>query len=74
MSWNYRVIEKKDGTGTTFAIHEVYYDEEGSPYLCTINAVAPMGETLEDLRADVKFYNTALEKPVLDYETIVGRE
>ena len=74
LSWNYRVLSRKDSDDMkTFAIHEVYYDEEGTPTSCTLEAVSPMGETLEELQADMQYYNKALENPVLDYDTIGRR-
>jgi len=66
MSWNYRVIEKKEGDTTVFAIHEVYYSENGDSV--TVNNVAPYGDTLEELRGDLRHMVEALNKPVMKYE------
>lgn len=30
MSWNYRIVKYRDGSG--FGLHEVYYDREGLPW------------------------------------------
>jgi len=65
MTWNYRVIQRVEPT--TYAIHEVYYDN-GIPKLVTENAVAPMGESPEELRRDCQHYILALDKPILDYD------
>ena len=68
--WNYRVVERDD----TFAIHEAYYDDAGNVTHITAEPVAPMGESLAELRADMEHYRRALDEPVLRYEDIVGDE
>jgi hypothetical protein len=75
-TWNYRVLKKTDQkTGeTTYAIHEVYYDDTGKPDGCTKNSVAPMGETLEELKRDMEHYRLALGKPVLAYDGLEETE
>ena len=75
-TWNYRVLERKDKkTGENpYAIHEVYYNEEGKPDGCTENAVAPMGESLEELNNDIVHYLRALKKPVLVYDSLEEAE
>lgn len=35
MSWNYRIVQYKDGSG--YGLHEVYYDDEGQPWSMTKN-------------------------------------
>jgi hypothetical protein len=54
-----------------YAIHEVYCDEEGSPWICTEDPVWPEGDTLDDFRAEVQRYLDALEQPVLEYAPLV---
>jgi hypothetical protein len=66
-TWNYRVILKSGG----YAIHEVYYDEEGEPWTCTEDPVCPEGDTLEALREEMEYYRLALERPVLEYADLV---
>ena len=67
MTWNYRVVQRVEQTCTTYAIHEVFYGN-GIPKLVTEDAVAPMGESLEELRRDIEHYMLALDKPILDYD------
>ncbi len=55
-----------------FAIHEVYYDDSGEPYLVTEDPCYPQGETLEELEKDFVLYQKALEEPVLNYEDFAG--
>jgi hypothetical protein len=53
----------------TFGIHEVYYTD-GEPSMVTVDAMDPHGETFEELKQDLEWYQRALEKPVLNYEDI----
>ena len=64
---NYRVILKNG----QYAIHEVYYDEQGEPWTCTEDPVCPEGGTLDDFRAEMEHYQHALELPVLEYADLV---
>jgi hypothetical protein len=66
-TWNYRVIEN-DGV---FAIHEAYYDDAGKVITIAVESVAPLGESLAELRADLEYYNQALARPVLRYEDFI---
>lgn len=74
--WNYRVIRKTHDCESiinpgekwvTFGIHEVYYTD-GKPSMTTEDAMEPHGETLEELLEDMKHFQLALDKPVLNYE------
>lgn len=69
-TWNYRVVE----TEGVFAIYEASYDDAGNVTGMTAEPVAPMGESLEELRADLEHYLKALAAPLLHYEDIVGAE
>jgi hypothetical protein len=69
MTWNYRVVKHTDSEGIThFGIHEVYYDKDGRPSMYTESAMAPYGETLEELAEDLERMREALIKPVLTDE------
>jgi hypothetical protein len=70
VSWNHRVLRRKEGEGYTYAIHEVYYDPDGNVAACTENPVAPYGESLDELIEDVESYRRALNLPVIDYDTV----
>ena len=71
-TWNYRVLKKTDRESgeTIYAIHEVYYNEAGKPEGCTENSVAPMGESLEELKERYRALYAALSKPVLIYDSL----
>lgn len=73
MVWNYRVMrhEAKAANDEPFyAIHEVYYREDGSVSSWTLEPCgSPSGETQEEMRRDLARIITALTKPPLDYAT-----
>jgi len=70
MSWNHRVVKKTFSDQTEdeewYEIHEVYYDKRGKIEGMTVNAVAPGGRTIEELRSELKMMLKCLEKPILD--------
>ena len=75
MSWNYRVLRQvelgPDGKEMIYyGIHEVYYNSAGVPTTCSINPMSPFGETFEELVSDLRYFSEALEKPVLDFDSI----
>ena len=65
MAWNYRII--KNTQFSTYAIHEVYYKEDGSIEGSTESPVYVLGETIDELRADIGYMQDAFTKPVLVY-------
>lgn len=66
-TWNYRVIRREHKTGdATFQIHEVYYDESGNIDGWTKEAVEPSGETIGELREDIRYFHSAFRKEVLE--------
>ena len=66
MSWNHRVIRRTSETGSvSYQIHEVYYDEQDRVEAWTESPVAPMGETLHELRDELGQFLRALDSPVL---------
>lgn len=69
--WNYRIIRKiHEHNGekwVQFGLHEVYYTD-GKPSMCSVDAMEPHGETLDELLEDMKHFQSALAKPTLNYE------
>ena len=49
-----------------YAIHEVFYDEEGEPWTCSEEPVCPAGDTFAALREEMEHCQRALEWPVLE--------
>lgn len=65
MSWNYRVVRYKDGSG--FGVHEVYYDGDGKATQMTERAVGFVGESVEEVSAAMrKARQEAFTRPVFD--------
>jgi hypothetical protein len=76
MSWNYRVLKQKsiygnsDGSFTeeeTFAIYEVYYDDDGKVNGYGKEATV-YGESVSEVRQVLEMMKEALDKPVIDVE------
>ena len=67
MNWDYRVI-KHSGM---FTIHEVYYNDKGDITSISQDPMGPSGDTLEELKDDMKYFLQALDMPVLEKEEIV---
>jgi hypothetical protein len=75
MTWNYRIIEHKNTDGSSwFAIHEVYYDEAGTPEHCSEEPCFAHGEDVETLITDMQYMTQALNKPVLRYSDFDKKE
>jgi hypothetical protein len=66
MTWKDRVVRTTDGEEESFAIYEVYYDDDGCPEARTEEPVHPAGETVEELAEDLLYYQAAVREPVLD--------
>lgn len=75
--WNHRVVKQRhpdllSETGFTdyFGIHECFYDDDGTKPGWTTDPIAPVSESLEDLRETLERMLRALDKPVIiDTET-----
>jgi hypothetical protein len=66
MTWNYRVVKR----GVQFAIHEVFYRDDGTVQGYSAEPVYPRAESTEDLAAELARYAEALNKPVLQYDEL----
>ena len=68
MSWNYRVIRKRHAeTDTvTYQIHEVYYGEDREIEHWTNDPVEPLGETVAELREDIRCFLHAFRHQILE--------
>lgn len=71
MSWNYRVVKHVRGDGnpphgdTSYNVHEVYYNEDGSVRGWTDREVSPHGEDAKEFRGSLMLYQAAMKRPVL---------
>ena len=84
MHWNYRVVYHPSSTYKVgevefereeyVAIHEVHYDKDGNPELVTEEARNIIGDEGSDSLISIKWtldkMLEALQKPILDYETL----
>lgn len=70
MTWNYRIMRRKypHQDEYYFEIHEVYYTKSGKVWSWSEEPCGPAGDTIGDLRSDIKLFRAALDKPILDYE------
>jgi hypothetical protein len=69
MVWNHRVVRKTygdDPINVYYEIHEAYYPEPGARAdMTTLEACAPIGETLSALRRELEMMLRACDHPVL---------
>jgi hypothetical protein len=67
--WNHRVLrfeERKYGMEDNYyALHEVYYNEDGKPNGYAQGAETLVSETVEGIKWYLDQFNKALEKPIL---------
>jgi hypothetical protein len=61
-TWNHRV-RLRNGW---FEIVEAYYDDAGKLEGQTVDAIAPGGETVDELRDELNRMLRALDEPVID--------
>ena len=66
MTWNHRVIRHVYDGEETFAIHEVFYDADGDPILCTTDAVGVWGNTIDEVKQILKWMSRAVRQPILN--------
>ena len=73
MSWNYRIMRRNgiDLCGVEyewFELHEVYYDSDGKVDGYTIDAIAPGGDDINELKENLFQMMKAFNKPILEFE------
>jgi hypothetical protein len=74
MSHNYRIVKtvNPETQESWYAIHTVYYNEDGIMDLVGTVGASTYGETKEELLEDVELYMQALKKPIVEYNTLTG--
>jgi hypothetical protein len=66
-TWNHRAfLHRHPEWGDWYTIREAYYDKEGNVDGWTVEAIAPGGETIEELRTELQRMLKCLDQPVLD--------
>ena len=66
MSWNYRIVRRNYRYGSSYSIHETFY-ENGVPFGISENPIAPFGEDLEELETSFELMKEAFKKDILEY-------
>jgi hypothetical protein len=71
--YDYRVVRKQIGLSDDYAyeVYEVGYDKVGEIESISPSPVTPFGTTIPDIRRDLTEFQYALNKPVIDFETVV---
>ena len=67
MTWNYRILAQEYKGELWFGIHEIYYNDDGIPDMCTEDAVGVVGDNLAEISDTLKWMKKALKKPILSY-------
>lgn len=75
-TWNNRILRKTDAAGDSvfYMVHEVFYRDDGGIEGWTVEPVTPGGETLAELREDVRHFLHACRRPVLEEQEVDGRQ
>lgn len=69
MSWNYRVTRRTVQDEVAYEIREVYYSVDGKIKMWSTHAMAPFGETKDELKQNLEQMMSCLTEPVLDLDT-----
>ena len=67
MTWNHRVLAHERKGELTFGIHEVFYNDDGIPDMCTEDAVGVVGDNLAGISQTLRLMLSALIEPILNY-------
>lgn len=67
MHWSHRIVKKTTSRGVFYGIHEVFFDKDGKPEGCTVDPVAPFGDTIGELRRDYERQAMAFHHEPLDF-------
>lgn len=68
MTWNYRVMKRKNELGEfEFGIYEVYYDEAGKKISCTEKSLTPLCPSPDDLLHELTLMMEAFKDDTLTF-------
>jgi len=73
MTWNYRIVKRGEDEEIFYGVYEVYYNENGEPYLVTEDPINLQAETVEELVEDMTYISKAFEESILTYEDFEER-
>jgi hypothetical protein len=68
MTWNHRLVKRAHDNEVFYAIHEVYYDEQGNPESITQDPVGVSEQSKGDVMTTLRLMERALTMPTLNYE------
>lgn len=68
MSWSYRIVKKKNNDAVWYGIHEVFYDDEGKPTMCTEDPITLEAESMKDFGWMLSQFKIATNQPWLNYK------
>ena len=68
MTWNYRLVKSTQGDLVLYSIHEVYYDDHGTPKSITELPVSVIEQSKGDIMTTLRNMERALTMPTLNYE------
>lgn len=69
-TWNFRVARRTLDGETSYGIHEIYYSSDGGIRFWTSDPVDPFGETVEELREDLRRMFAATFEDVIDLDAL----
>jgi ATP-dependent 26S proteasome regulatory subunit len=79
MKFNYRILHtyhppmnKHDAGTDQYAVHKVYYDDEGDPVEIAAMPMRPITDDIGDLRKQVEQMAKAVELPTLNADEYGG--
>lgn len=76
MYWNHRIVKKGYKSGqfewSTYSIHEIYYNEDGSVHGWVAEMSSPYGESIDELNSDFEMLQKALSLPAIDEKDLPG--
>ena len=68
MTWDYRLVKSTQGDLVLYSIHEVYYDDHGTPKSITELPVSVIEQSKDDIMTTLRHMERALTMPTLNYE------
>ena len=67
--WNYRIMKRKNAQGQyDFGIYEVFYDDNGKVTSWTEDSLAPVCDSEDNLKAELKIMMDAFDNETLTYK------
>jgi hypothetical protein len=68
MTWDYRLVKRTYRGEVLYGLHEVYYDDQGTPESITEDPVGVAEQSKGDIMTTLRHMERALTMPTLNYE------